>query len=34
MFESHFWQIGLEIIRFYLGNTLDLKRWRHEIVQA
>jgi hypothetical protein len=25
MFESHFWQIGLEIIRFYLGNTRSEK---------
>ena len=27
MFEFYFQQIGLEIIRFYLGNALDLKRW-------
>ena len=27
MFEFYFLQIGLEIIRFYLGNALDLKRW-------
>jgi hypothetical protein len=31
MFESYFLQIGLEIIRFYLGNALDLKIWRHEL---